>query len=115
MAGEAVKAVCSRSAFAWCWILSAYSVSSDRQQPSTTGPAVPAFGVPLPKAPQPTSAPTPTPTRESSQGSRKRTLEEIDAEEEEIDREEERLRAEKERLRARRRQLREERKQAYKG
>ena len=56
---------------------------------------------------QPTSTPTLTPTlSEPSQGSRKRTLEEIDAEEEELYREEERMRAD---IQARRKRLRERR------
>ena len=50
-----------------------------------------------------------------SRVSKKRTLEEIDAEEEEIEREAERLVWEQERLAARRKQLREERMQVYRG
>lgn len=113
------KAVCSRSAFAWCWILSTYSVSSDRpqQQPSTAGLAVPAFGAPLPKAAQPKSTLTPTPTPEFSQGSRKRTREEIDAKDDELDQDVKRVMAEMnekmQEILARRKRLRDERKQLY--
>lgn len=104
------KSVCSPSAFACYGILNTYAFLSGRQQqqqPSHAGPVVPAFGAPLPKAPQlpPRPKSTLAPTLSGPvQSSKERTLEDIEAEED-------RLEQEEERLRARRRELMEERRQ----
>ena len=86
--------------------------------PSYNNFAVPAFGTQLPRAPQvpqgssasrqPTSFPIPV-------QSRKRTLAEIEAQDDELELEEERLSRALERVKADRKQLKEERKRAYQG
>lgn len=88
-------------------ILITFLSLSERQQqrPSRTSTAVPAFGAPLPKPPDATLTTAPTPAG-PSQGPKKPTLAEIDAEEEELERE-------AERLSDRRKQLRLERKQFH--